>query len=338
MVQVTLSDILPNTVPADGWKVEYRIKGSGVPYTTIGPYTAQPIQFQTTDPGGTLYEGNVWSDCGDLESTKYPWVTICGCPDGYAIAPDAISCQKVESIPATVTNPGYCLAPSTNGAYGNYGARAYNPGFNNATLDLPPGSSGGFIFGSSTTVGQWSNPTLSPTVGPLNREGVWIDSDCNGVKDALAGGVSTTLAFTYNNIGIARQIYVGVGADNQFRLVVNGTEICETTVGGSDIPFKIWHIIPVNLVVGLNYFNIVAVGDGSTNDAMGLVVYNHTDPAVILAATDDSQLNILFASHTLRGGTYDVATCPDGYSLDTSGGSGNFVCTRKLVAICNGAA
>jgi hypothetical protein len=57
MVQITLNNIVPPGVPAEGWIVEYRIKGSGGAYTTAvgSPFNAFPITFSTTDPGGTLY-------------------------------------------------------------------------------------------------------------------------------------------------------------------------------------------------------------------------------------------------------------------------------------------
>jgi len=333
MNQITLNNIVPAIVPPNGWKVGYRIKGSSNAYTIVGPFTSQPIQFSATDPGGTLYEGFIQSDCGDLQSTLTYWVTDCNCPDTYQVTPQGTSCQKLDSIPATVSNAGYCLAPSTNPVYTSFESRIYSPGFSQATLNLLPGTVGGFIFARMTTAGQWANPTSDTNTGPLNREGIWIDSDCNGVKDDLQSGQKTTMAFMYNNPGPQRTIYVGAGADNQFVLVVNGQEIVDTGIAG-DLQFKIWHIIPVTVNPGVNYINLIATGDGTFNDSFGMVVYDNT-PSEIQAATSDAQLNILFASHTLRFTTYDVATCPDTYSLDTSGGQGAYICTKVLTSICN---
>lgn len=335
MVQVTLSSIIPSSVPADGWFIGYRIKDTLGAYTTLGPFTSSPIVFNTTDPAGTLYEGYITRDCGSLESAQYFWTTPCNCVGaGYVMAPSETQCQKVDTVAPTITSSGYCLAPSTNTAYSGFGSRIYTPGYNNATLALPPGSSGGFIYTALISGTYWANPSINLTDGPLNREGVWIDSDCNGVKDPLTFGLGTTIGFIYNHAGPAGTIYVGIAADNAFKLVVNGTNVAELTSAAGQIPFKFWHIIPINVVTGVNYINGIATGDGSVNDSIGMVGYNNT-AAQIAAATMESQLNILFKSSNLRGDTYDVSTCPSGYSLDTSGGQGNYNCVRTLYKICN---
>jgi len=50
----------------------------------------------------------------------------------------------------------------------------------------------------------------------------------------------------------------------------------------------------------------------------------------IQAATQDSDLTFLFRTSEYLGETIDIATCPDGWVLDTSGGSGSYVCRRIL--------
>lgn len=390
MVEITITSPIPSTPPADGWKVDYRIKGSGSAFTNaIGsPFTELPIVFTTDDPTGTLYEVRVWRDCGDLESSKFTKFTPCSCVgEGYVIDATQEECEKTESIPATVTNSGYCLAASTNEAYSNFPARIYKVGFSNATLLLPTGTSDSNIHGELSANPQWCNPTVNPSLGPMNREGVWIDNNCDGNKDALvitsgplvigatyviltyfagddftnlgafinaegeifvASGTTpttwtngsilgikeTTVAFSYNNIGIARTVYIGIGGDNQFKLVANGVVVADTGNNVNNVQFKIWHLIPVTLNVGINYFNAIALGDGSPDDSIAMVIYDNTI-AQLEAATNDSSLTILFKTSTLRGTTYDVATCPATYNLDTSGGSGNYTCKKVLTKPCN---
>jgi hypothetical protein len=338
MVQITLDNLVPASIPADGWIVQYRIKGSSDPFTTAvgSPFNAFPIVFSTIDPAGTLYEGKIICDCGAIESTEFLWETPCDCTDvDYDPNTGGTACEKLESQAPTITSPGYCLAPSTNGAYSAYESRIYTSAFVNADILLPPGTVGGNIFASMVLAGQWANPALSSAIGPMNREGIWIDSDCNGSKDPLGIGLSVTIATLYNNTtGSPKTIHVGMGADNRFRLIVNGTELADSVNLASSIPFMIWHIFPVVVQPGINYINMVSTGDGSINDAMAMVVYDNT-AIQIQGATDDSQLNIVFASHSLRGNTYDIATCPSGWTLDTSGGTGNFVCRRTLTMSCN---
>lgn len=418
-VRITLDNIVDSTPPTDGWKVEYRILNSTGAYTTpVGsPYNSFPIIFDTTDPAGTLYEGHIWNDCGDLESTKLDWVTDCECTTaGYSVDETGERCKKTTTIAATVTSSDYCLVASGNAVYSSYGSRIYKTGFTDTTLFIAPGGSNTYIYGSMTLNPQWANTTLSTTAGPMNKRSLWIDSDCDGNKDPLGKGigvitiltggsgyadgsysdvpilggsgsgatadfivsggivtivneqlsgagyvagesisvsnsligggtgftmevgtivyVETTIAFMYNNIGVKRTVYVGLAADNQFKLVVNGEEIVDTTGHSSDLQFKLFHIIPVTLEVGVNYFNAVATGDGTVNDSIAMVGFDNT-ASQIKNATTDSALNILFDSVHLRGTGFDIATCPTNYSLDISGGTGNYTCVRVQRKVCN---
>lgn len=338
MVQITLSNILPNVVPTNGWIVGYRIKGTTGNYivATGSPFMSVPIVFNTTDPAGTLYEGYVQGDCGFSKSINLNWITPCDCVVDFAPNVNNTLCTKTTTIAATITNSGYCLAKTSNGAYSSYGSRIYNAGFSLDTIMLAPASVDTYIYGSMTNNPQWANPALDNASGPMNREAVWIDSNCDGNKDALSRGVSTTLAAMFNNTGGIRTIFVGIGADNQFKLVVNGSVVVDTGSTISSNQFKIWHIIPITLQAGVNYINIIATGDGTVNDAMAMVLYDNT-AAQILAATSDSQLNIVYKSSAVAGTTYDIATCPAGYSLDNSGGSGNYTCVLVQTKVCNSA-
>lgn len=255
--------------------------------------------------------------------------TVSGsCPEGYTLSEDGTYCFKIETMAPTITESDFCLAASPNSAYGTFGSRIYAPGFSDSTLRIEFPNTDTYIFANLSLPGQWLNN--AGTLGPMNREAVWIDSDCDGNKDALASGVQTTIACEFNNTsGVSRTIYVGIGSDNQFILKVNGTVVATMTTPIVTETFKIWHIIPITVEPGINYINAVAIGDGSVNDAVGLVVYDNT-AAQIQAATSDASLNIAFKSSTLIGDSYDIATCPATWSLDTSGGQGNYICKRIL--------
>lgn len=333
MITVTLDNLVPSGEPADGWIVKYRIKGTTGAYTTpVGsPYSTFPIVFTTTDPDGTLYEGTIQCDCGDVQSTLYNWVTPCACNATYAPSADGSQCEKHESEDPTITHSDYCLVASVNGAYSNYKMRIYTAGYVLADLDTLTDTPN--AFGSSNLAPYWANPTALTTAGVFNRESVWIDSDCDGTIDPLAPGVKVTIAAQYTNSGAPKVVYIGVSGDNFFEVKVNGSSLINfNTV--SDKSFKIWHVLPVNIPTGTTYFNVIGTGDGTVSDAIAMVVYNNT-AAEILAATSDADLNIIFKSSSLRGNHYDVATCDAGWTLDTSGGAGSYVCRRTLVEDCN---
>jgi hypothetical protein len=200
-----------------------------------------------------------------------------------------------------------------------------------ATIDVDPSH----IYDTSTS-SYWSNLAPNTTDGPMNRDSVWIDSDGDGSPDALSAGTKTTIAFQYNNTGGARVVYVGIGGDDLFQLKLNGAVVAEVTDPSAVYNFKYWHIIPVTLLGhSINNFNLVGTGDGSVNDAIAMVVYDNT-AVELSAANDDTDLNILFRSSQLIGQTIDVATCAPGYSLDTSAGSGSYVCKLRETAAPTG--
>jgi hypothetical protein len=149
------------------------------------------------------------------------------------------------------------------------------------------------------------------------------------------GGTDMTVSFMYNNAGAARTVHMGIGADNRFKLLVNGTMIADSAAAGAEvIEFKMWHIFPVTIAPGINYVNAVLYGSGTINDAIAIVGYDNT-AAQIFAATDDDDLNIMFRSGLLRGSAFEIATCPTGYSLDVSGGVGAYTCVKVETKPCN---
>lgn len=305
-------------------------------YTVNAPFT-NPVRHTFTGLSAVnSYKIRVVPVSGTFSKTDCPFTAfnVCNCPTGFTITTDGTRCQMVELSPVQLLYSDYCLAASTNISYSNYGTRIYNPGFtyDSVSNPTPPSSE---IFAIMTLSGQWSNPSgNSSVIGPMNRAGVWIDSDCNGSPNILALGAQTTLAYSYNNTGAPRTVYVGVGGDNYFSLRVNGIIVAQTTGPAlSPINFKTWHIVPVTIVTGTNDFNAVGTGDGFQQDSIAMVVYDNT-PAQIRDATADSQLNILFTTFNLRNQHIDVATCQPGYSLDTSGGVGNYICRRITNAPC----
>jgi hypothetical protein len=67
--------------PANGYRLKWRIAGSGDAYTEEGNFFASPIIFTSGAPGGTCFEGYLQSDCGEsggeLLGNLVPWQTPC---------------------------------------------------------------------------------------------------------------------------------------------------------------------------------------------------------------------------------------------------------------------
>lgn len=350
MPTLTIGFEVPNPAPAEGFIVKYRIKNSDDDYieihTPTSPVTISNLAFNTE------YEGTVESDCGTHEVIEFK---TCSCTSPFVANDNMEWCEDVNEQPASVTHSDYCLAPSRNPVYGTFFTRIYKPGFSNewfAEHTLPPSQ----YYAQMTTSGQWRNSTTGVgtdwsynsatatynytgntpfNIGPVNRSSVWIDSDCNGLKNPLAVGTQTTIAFNFVNTGDQRTIHVGIAADNEFTLIVNGVEVARTVVQGTDRSFKILHIVPVILLQGNNYFNVVAVGDGSNNDAVAMIVYDNVAEE-IKNAISNTDLRIVFDTANLIGQHIDIATCPENYSLDTSKGAGNYTCIKNVRIHCQG--
>jgi hypothetical protein len=326
---INFTEVIPN--PINGYIIKYRVKGSGVSYTTLSPNRPNSPVVIMGLPSSTEYEGTIASDCGSLISNVATFNT-CTCPVGYSVVGLNQSCIKLETIAPTVLFSNYCLAASTENAYSAYATRIYNPGFSNASIvELTPVISTD-VYAELFNAGLWVRTGLSD--GPLNRCGVWIDSDCDGVKDSVTPGVETTIATIFNNAGSTRTIHIGVAGDNSFDLVVNGVHVATSPNDTSPLNFNIWHIFPVVVNNGINNINLVAVSGGGV-DAVGMTIYDNT-AAQIVAATTLASLTIPFSTESLRGNTIDIATCPATYSLDTSAGVGLYICRRTLTSSCIG--
>lgn len=332
----TLTINFPQPLPAPlSYRVQYRVKGSSDAYTIVEPDPVAPPIVITGLLPLTEYEGTIESTCGNGVFSTVTGFSTCNCPPEYTKSDDGNRCQKIDTQPPTVLYSNYCLAPSAHPVYSTFFTRVYNPGFNPNTVGqyTIPVSEIAAILNTPTV---WRNTASSSADGPMNYDGVWVDSDCDGYKDPLLTGAQTTIAFAFENAGEERTVYVGIGGDNYFTLKVNGTVIAKTTYVDSE-SFRIWHVFPVLLKHGWNDFNAVVEGDGSVNDCVAMAVYNNT-LAELQAATSRSNLTFLFNSASLVGQHIDVATCPDGYSLDTTGGAGNYTCRQVSTIDCGGAA
>ena len=88
MNKIEVNFITCEPAPPQGYNVQWRVQGSGDPYTDAGNFFISPAVFyDTVNPAGTCYEGLLRSDCGEVVSNPLLWST---CAEesggGYAIA------------------------------------------------------------------------------------------------------------------------------------------------------------------------------------------------------------------------------------------------------------
>ena len=89
MNTVTINFIPCTPAPANGYKLTWRVAGSGDPYTDAGFFTESPAMFtDEISPEGTCYEGFLQSDCsesgesGEVVGNSIPWATPCEAESG----------------------------------------------------------------------------------------------------------------------------------------------------------------------------------------------------------------------------------------------------------------
>lgn len=197
--QITISSITPTLAVGQTLRVEYKLKGANTSFKLIPTaYNALPIVFIPTDTGdnpypeGTLFDINIWRVCSPTDaSSKLLVTTSCICASGFTTNAAGNGCEKITNLATTSTGGvRLCLAASQNQKYTQYGTRVYKAGFTIDRLFTPIETTGSEIEGTMV-VGPWINPASSFQAGPMNESGVWVDTNCDGVKDEMGSGVTT---------------------------------------------------------------------------------------------------------------------------------------------------
>lgn len=331
MASVIYNVTFTPTVGSLGTQIDYKNNSSSTWITPSSP--ANPTTLATyplvleTENSYNVRVSSVGESCiprYKILNITVPFSGEC-CPSGYTLSPDETYCFQEDDVSPTIIDSGNCIAVSQLvSQYSVNGAYIYDPGY---TIRL---------VGSRTLLTSQPHWKEIPgqIVGPMNRNGIWLDSDCNGVKDPLTAGQE--LQFTHPiTLSVPKTVYVGIGGDNTFRFQINSTVVVDCDMafpaGGDPVGanFNFWHLFPVTIPSGTSYLNFAAVGDGLTNNAFAAVIYDNTY-AELIAATSDATLTILYRTFDSIGSPIDIATCPAGYFLDASEGPGSYVCRQIL--------
>lgn len=216
-----------------------------------------------------------------------------------------LSMQVKKFEDPTIIQANYCTAPSTNSTYIDLGVVYHS------TYNTYYSLNGGTYYSFSIY------PSLSPVFlrFMLNSpyKSVWVDSNCDGVKNSLQYGAQVTIG---KNISVTttKTLLIGIIGDNQFKMSIDG-ELKLYAYGQGTQNFDYLHLFPVTITPGQHYFSFTGIGDGTINDALGVIIYDNTIEE-LLTPIPKTSWNVLWTAEESISEELDIVTCPVDYSYD----------------------
>jgi len=190
------------------------------------------------------------------------------------------------------TNP-YGVESGSAVEYSTYGTRVYpNNGWDNK---------GDLKSGYTLTLLEtpyWKNIAANTTDGPGNRHGIWVNDGISGTDLPYNKWVGFSKCI---DIAVGKVYYVGVFADNQFKLTLNTSTILNTdqngSLDGTQATFFYWHVYAIYIPKGKNTLELTGLNE-DVKGGFGCVIYNNTLEE-LTAATSSNNLDIIFNSKTI---------------------------------------
>lgn len=310
--------------------------GSPVSQDGGGTFTiSNPTPFTTltiSGPGGQA--GTIVDICTDsvqppVTPTPTPTVTpttpFCEldcevqCGPSYS-AYNATTCYTITSIPSTPPTSQYTLIRKSYDPYSTDGTYVYNPGY---TVSGFTNTINDGLYTILNTPNLWDNTLNSPLSGPLNRCGVWTNLVGDQPWDTWIG-FSTCL-----DVSTTKTYYIGIGADNDFKIILDGNLIVNTRLAISSwdttitgLPFKRWNVYPITINSGSHVLELYGWNEPNFVGSLGCEIYDNT-LFDLINATTLNDINIIFSSsgQTTANVVQDLNdeyttsgyTCPDGF-------------------------
>lgn len=263
------------------------------------PCSDCPSGFEVSQDGTYCYKDTtpiftppLYQVCEGDQIGQY---TSCG---SYIYTSYNTTMTSFERYPINKTNPFWIGFPSHQTTYCGYTPETSSSGYNiNKHLISNPDSTASLL----------RDPAYR---GPLNRCGIWVCGSSTPLNRWI--GFSRTI-----QVPTTKTYFIGIAADNQFRFKIDGNIVLQNFTNNQE-NFKLWHIFPIVLTQGDHIIEMEGLNSGSYA-AFGAEIYNNT-ALEIGAATDYSQLNLIFSTHDLVGQYFEtgVYTCPPGYALNTA--------------------
>jgi len=270
--------------------------------------TKTPISTNTTTPTITPTNGDDCKNCTD----QHPCIT-----QTPTVTPTQ-PCDTVISQPSTSPLFNIGLSKYNNSGYTNIGTRFYSYGFQLG------GSGSTYYFSNTNDV--WKS--TDSTNGPLNRSGIWSLS-------TFPSNTWLGFSFCIDVVDFANFYYVGFGADNAFRLTIDGIETINTLLGGynnSTLTFSNWHVYQIPLYPGHHVLNVYGLNlSQTTSGVFGCEIYQNTLDE-LTGATSPNNLNIIFSTSSYSESNAEIIqsstglqlnsgyTCPSGFVYESCTG------------------
>lgn len=305
-------------------------------YTTCNPITVGCQLFQdsgttTSVSAGYYSNGN---DCYTVNSSGFvDSISTClcsSCDELYVwSAYNESCCYRIETTGATAPLSVINLSGTSNSVYSTFGTRFFSQGFaldGLGTVDVTIATP---IAGGSYVGTLWGNPSSNSTDGPLNRNALWTNP-----YGSEPTGVWLGFSVCLTGLTAEKIYYVGLGADNEFRLKVDGTEVLNTEGNiWTDQQFKWWNVYPILIgagdhtleIFGMNNESAAGFGcevyDNTLQQLTGFSTYNQID--VLFTTSGQTQATILQSGDTYLSSGF---TCPSGFTYSECDGD----CTKYV--------
>lgn len=318
---------LNNPVVKDRLDISQLTKVLSADASVFNEEWAVPVPCVDCPPGYTLDGANCYKDSASVVPSSY---TVC---EGNQISVYSVCgtyeyhCSGSELVRARVgaTTPFWNPLPTHYNLYGydatntmtqRYGMNGCGASFARKANSLATANDSS-ASGTKATMARLTN-----VAGPLNRTGIWA-CGTQGKPENVWLGFEKRLT-----VPSTKTYYLGIGCDNEFRVIVDGQLMFSSNGSRDPENFKIWHIFPLTLNAGNHTLKFEAKNTES-EASFGAELYNNT-LAQLNAATGYSDIDTLFSTANMVGQSFtsgDTA-CAPGYTRITV--NGTTVCRKYI--------
>lgn len=247
-------------------------------------------------------EGVPIEDTGPIDTGVVEETGDCECPEGFEPRPADDGCERESTVPATqIGEPGEICAIDPYFAYGMFGAR--------------------YPDGLSVQDSYWGQND-SVNNGRLNASGVWACEGSTGQagSNPVREWIGVAVCLEVDEPG---DYLVGLGADNRFRMSLDGALAFEKDEYHTRV-FNYWWMQPLSLPSGKHVLELEGYNDGSIAGFAAEIA----GPFPAGSLVDDASMSavdyansLVFTTASLPGSRFVLGensgwTCPDGSTYD----------------------